>query len=272
MKNVRFLFVFILLAGGIFSLYSQDVITLKNGDEIKAKVLEISSTEIRYKRFENQNGPTIVVSIAEVFAINYENGTREVYNTTSSTTSSTASSTVSGIEAEKPPATDPNKLYIGFYANPVGFLTFGPMVGVELTYNRFIGELNVRLPTLGFLMPYMDSWEYGDETTITSGIGIGVGAKFFNPTSSGGFYVGGFLEYGMYKSSRFSGNGESATIAAAANVGYKFIWSPGIYLRLGGYVGAAYGIKYDWTGESGYKEDDSGSVTIFGLFDFSGVI
>jgi len=59
-------------------MYAQDVITLKNGNEIKAKVEEISSTEIRYKRFENLQGPTIVITTSDVFFINYENGRREI--------------------------------------------------------------------------------------------------------------------------------------------------------------------------------------------------
>jgi len=57
-----------------------DIITLRNGDEIKARVTEISLTEIKYKRSDNLDGPTIIIPRAEVFAINYENGTREVIN------------------------------------------------------------------------------------------------------------------------------------------------------------------------------------------------
>jgi len=61
------------------SICAQDVITLRNGDEIKAKVTEISSNEIKYKRwFEKSDGPTIVISSADVFFIDYEGGTREI--------------------------------------------------------------------------------------------------------------------------------------------------------------------------------------------------
>jgi len=62
------------------SLNAQDVITLRTGEQIEVRVTEISPTELRYKRFDNIDGPTRVVPIAEVFAINYENGTREVFN------------------------------------------------------------------------------------------------------------------------------------------------------------------------------------------------
>jgi len=68
------------LVGGLFSIFAQDVIILKNGDEIKAKVLEISSLEIKYKRFDNLEGPTVVIPAANVLMIQYENGTREIIN------------------------------------------------------------------------------------------------------------------------------------------------------------------------------------------------
>ena len=76
----RYLAYFSILIASVFSANAQDIITLRNGDEIRARVSEISATEIKYKRFENLDGPTIVVARSEIFAINYENGTRELIN------------------------------------------------------------------------------------------------------------------------------------------------------------------------------------------------
>ena len=55
-----------------------DVILLKDGQEIKAKITEITPSEIKYKAFENINGPTRTLAKRDVFLINYANGTREV--------------------------------------------------------------------------------------------------------------------------------------------------------------------------------------------------
>jgi len=77
-KNIITIVITLLLSST--SLHAQDIITLRNGDQIRARVTEISLSEIRYKRFEHLDGPTIVVPRASVFAINYENGTREVIN------------------------------------------------------------------------------------------------------------------------------------------------------------------------------------------------
>ena len=51
---------------------------MKNGDEINAKVLEITDNAIKYKRCDNLDGPLISVSKANVFSIKYSNGTKEI--------------------------------------------------------------------------------------------------------------------------------------------------------------------------------------------------
>ena len=76
----------LLLVTSYFSVNAQDLITLRNGDQITAKVTEITLTEIKYKRFDNLEGPTITIPRSSVFLINYENGTREVINPLPTTT------------------------------------------------------------------------------------------------------------------------------------------------------------------------------------------
>jgi len=74
-----FLFLAFLLAG-IYSLSAQDMIVMRDGNIIEAKVLEIHPHEIRYKRYNHLDGPTIVIPIAWVLSIRYENGTTEIFN------------------------------------------------------------------------------------------------------------------------------------------------------------------------------------------------
>ena len=62
-------------------LLSQDVMVLKNSDEIKAKVIELTDWTIKYKKWENVNGPTYNINKSEVLFIRYENGTKEVIST-----------------------------------------------------------------------------------------------------------------------------------------------------------------------------------------------
>ena len=57
-----------------------DIISMKNGTEVNGKVLEITSTEIKYKRCDNIDGPTIVINKSDVSKIKYVNGITELIN------------------------------------------------------------------------------------------------------------------------------------------------------------------------------------------------
>jgi hypothetical protein len=56
-----------------------DDLIFKDGSEVKGKVSEISSTEVKYKKCDMPDGPVYVVKKSELFMIRYANGTREVF-------------------------------------------------------------------------------------------------------------------------------------------------------------------------------------------------
>ena len=58
---------------------AQDVIVMRDGTSILSKVLEITSTEVKYKKYSNLDGPTFSVLKTEVLVINYENGEKESF-------------------------------------------------------------------------------------------------------------------------------------------------------------------------------------------------
>lgn len=64
-----------------------DVITFKTGVEVEVKVLEINQSEIKYKKCNNQNGPTFSINKSDVFTIKYSNGTKDVITTIKSNNS-----------------------------------------------------------------------------------------------------------------------------------------------------------------------------------------
>jgi len=55
-----------------------DLIILRNGQEIQAKVLEVGQKEVKYKNCDNQYGPTFTKSNSDIFMIKYPNGTSTV--------------------------------------------------------------------------------------------------------------------------------------------------------------------------------------------------
>ncbi|MDR1341738.1 MAG: hypothetical protein LBK18_00615 [Prevotellaceae bacterium] len=77
MKKIIFMLAAVTFFG--MSAKAQDIITLKNGDEIKAKVQEIGISEVKYKKYDNLTGPVYTLLKAEIFMIKYENGKKDVF-------------------------------------------------------------------------------------------------------------------------------------------------------------------------------------------------
>lgn len=61
------------------ALKAQDVITMKNGDEIQAKVIEVGTEEIKYKIYGTDDSPLYVISKSNVFMIKYKNGSKDMF-------------------------------------------------------------------------------------------------------------------------------------------------------------------------------------------------
>jgi hypothetical protein len=60
---------------------AQDVIRLKSGNDIRGKVVEISNSEVKYKKEKNHEGPVYVIPKKEIYRIQFRNGEREIFDT-----------------------------------------------------------------------------------------------------------------------------------------------------------------------------------------------
>ena len=80
MKTTRNLFATLFLLCIAGTITAQDVIVKNDQSTVMSKVLEITSTEIKYKKWNNQDGPTYSISRSEVLSINYENGEVEKFS------------------------------------------------------------------------------------------------------------------------------------------------------------------------------------------------
>ena len=109
MRTIKFLSVFVFAMFSIIA-HAQDVIVKKDGNTITSKVTEITSTEIKYKKFSNQNGPTYTIGKNEVNYINYENGEREQMNTSISNINTTTANTQSIVQSQD--ALNPSDAYL----------------------------------------------------------------------------------------------------------------------------------------------------------------
>lgn len=134
MNSLRKLSALFLLLIPMWSLNAQDIITKKNAEEIKAKVIEVGKDEVKYKRHGNETGPTYTLPIADIFMIKYENGEKDVFDgettakptTTSASTQQTAQSQVAtrSTAAERnvniENTAEPGKIRKGFVGLAIG--------------------------------------------------------------------------------------------------------------------------------------------------------
>ena len=79
LKSLSFI-VCLILCSLTYKSFSQDVITLSNGTEIEAKVIKITDSEIEYKKWNNQEGPSYVEKVSNVSSIKYQNGNKDTFN------------------------------------------------------------------------------------------------------------------------------------------------------------------------------------------------
>ena len=68
---------------GCCSLFAQDLITKKDGTDVEAKVLEVTTNEVKYKLFAEPNGVTYTAKKSELLMIRYESGRKDIFTNTS---------------------------------------------------------------------------------------------------------------------------------------------------------------------------------------------
>lgn len=66
------------LAASSFMVQAQDLIIFKNGTLQNAKVLEVGTNNVVYKKADNPDGPNYVAEKMEISVIEYANGSRDV--------------------------------------------------------------------------------------------------------------------------------------------------------------------------------------------------
>ncbi len=87
------LIVLTILICSLFTAKSQDFIVKSNGDEIKARISDVSPTEVKYRNFDNPTGANITINKSDIFMIKYENGTKVIVKHDAAPSQSTGSST-----------------------------------------------------------------------------------------------------------------------------------------------------------------------------------
>lgn len=93
MKNTILLFAIAIVT--ISQSFAQDRLFFLNGDEQDVKITEVSSSEVKYKRINNLEGPTFSTLKTELFMVKYANGEKEMMSTQSAESAPEAAYTTS---------------------------------------------------------------------------------------------------------------------------------------------------------------------------------
>lgn len=75
----RFIATIALIMCAVQPLMAQDVIVTRQAERIDAKVMEVSESEVRYKKTSNPDGPMFVLSTERIASILYANGEVQVF-------------------------------------------------------------------------------------------------------------------------------------------------------------------------------------------------
>lgn len=77
MKKTLFLMA---LVASSLSLEAQDILVRKGGEVESVKVLEVSPTEVKYKKSNNLDGPIFIEKRSNIYSVKYQNGDVQTLN------------------------------------------------------------------------------------------------------------------------------------------------------------------------------------------------
>lgn len=120
-----------------FAQQQTDIIILKNSEKIEAKIVEVTTTEVAYKRASYIDGPTFTLSISEISSIVYANGEVQAFGNTVPVTTETA---VQSSPQTSSPRTSPARRNAG-----QGKLRFNPEPSDNRPFGISIGYTSKQL-------------------------------------------------------------------------------------------------------------------------------
>ncbi len=140
---------------------SCDVIIFKDGSEIKVRIVEIGSTQVKYRKCNMPDGPVYITNKTELFMIKYANGVKEVIKTPEVITTAPAQNYAPAQRFRK------RDTRLGTTSLVFGILGIYPLI--------FIGSITAIIASviqLNKIAQYPD--EYGGEKKARAGLILGI--------------------------------------------------------------------------------------------------
>lgn len=157
---------------------------------------------------------------------------------------------------------------VGIWLNPLGFLQFGPVAGVEFRLNENMAvNVHTRVPSLGVL-----SYLIREDVEKITGFCVGGGFLYFFGTRQHKPYAGIMFEYEqdkcLYDQNESDANTETEKIMVfIMNGGYRFNFSKGFFLNTGLFVGAVKNNWYEDYDDPSYTDYEGTLIQVFGMLE-----
>ena len=249
---------------------AQDTIVKRDGSELQTRVLEVGTTEIKYKKFENLGGTTYTIKKTDVFMIKYENGTKDVFDSEKSTVTNRTNTQPIKQPVGRSGDVLPNS---SLNINALGLIQFGPILQYETKLkDRLYLAPHFRYAYAGVLTHLVWTGFDGELSAGTAAIGVGI--KSFAEEVGNTWYYGGMLDYqwgtASYDVGELSESEEvGRTLAILSNVGYRWRSSKATYLNLGLFAGIAPDLKAEETFFNSGEVEDNRQTTFFAMVELS---
>jgi hypothetical protein len=162
------LFAFFALFG--LNAMAQDVIVTKDAKKINAKVTEVKIDNIKYKNFDNQDGPTYTLLKSAVSSILYQNGTVETFG---------EDKTAPGLRSTPAPATSTTPSTRAYSAQQRRAFSYSNMQNDNpLLYQRYAaGKSQASMGWMCILVG-------------VAGVAVGAGDAILESNGKGGIFIG----------------------------------------------------------------------------------
>ncbi len=171
---------------------AQDLIQRRDTTRIEALVLEVRGSQIFYKRWAAQDGPTSVIGTDYVQYIHYRSGKRQEFPQSAAATSVAL--------LPPPPAKKPVNRAPNILSLRPGDLLFN---NATLTYERLLGadsRVGVKVPlTLGF-EHHSPRGRFGNHYQLHKTFSTGLEINFYpGPRERFRYFIGPALQYGRFR-------------------------------------------------------------------------
>jgi len=77
---MKYILLFILFVFSSNIIKAQDTLSMRSGENMLVKIIEVGTTEVKYKKQDNLNGPVFSILKSDLLVIKYENGTKEDFS------------------------------------------------------------------------------------------------------------------------------------------------------------------------------------------------